>query len=111
MCMRWACNSNVASEGWITTVLATAKTSFAFCANFHILRFLSVLLLTLLFSRVYPLAQTSVTTWHYDNLRTSANTSETKLTPSNVNSSSFGKLFIDPVDGFVAGHPLYLPNV
>jgi hypothetical protein len=52
-----------------------------------------------------------VTTWHYDNARTSANTWETILTPSNVNSSSFGKLFTQPVDGFVVGHPLYLPGV
>jgi hypothetical protein len=52
-----------------------------------------------------------VTTWHYDNARTSANTWETKLSPSNVNSATFGKLFTQPVDGFVVGHPLYLPGV
>ena len=55
--------------------------------------------------------QLPVTTWHYDNARTSANAWETRLTPSNVNSTSFGKLFTDPVDGFIIGHPLYLPNV
>jgi hypothetical protein len=57
------------------------------------------------------LGQLAVTTWHYDNARTSANTWETILTPSNVNSASFGKLFTQPVDGFVVGHPLYLPSV
>jgi hypothetical protein len=57
------------------------------------------------------LGQLPVTTWHYDNARTSANTWETTLTPSNVNSASFGKLFAQPVDGFVVGHPLYLPSV
>src|SRR6266567_4076285 len=57
------------------------------------------------------LGQLPVTTWHYDNARTSANTWETILTPSNVNSASFGKLFTQPVDGFVVGHPLYLPSV
>jgi hypothetical protein len=55
--------------------------------------------------------QLPVTTWHYDNARTSANTWETTLTPSNVNSTSFGKLFTDPVDGLIVGHPLYLPSV
>jgi len=52
-----------------------------------------------------------VTTWHYDNARTGADAFETTLTPSNVNSTSFGKLFTYPVDGFVVGHPLFLPNV
>ena len=56
-------------------------------------------------------AQTAVTTWHYDNARTSADTTETLLTPSNVNIKAFGKLFTWPVDGFVVGHPLYLPGV
>src|ERR1700723_1037165 len=57
------------------------------------------------------LGQMQVTTWHYDNERTSANLWETVLTPSNVNSASFGKLFTQPVDGYVVGHPLYLPAV
>src|SRR5436309_133269 len=109
--MRPSWNSNVARTCEITTELAAAKwrpASFAFCANFCIVRFL---LLTLFFARVHLLAQTAVTTWHYDNARTSANTSETVLTPSNVNSASFGKLATLPVDGFVVGHPLYLPSV
>ena len=57
------------------------------------------------------LAQTSVTTWHYDNARDGANTTETRLTPSNVNKASFGKLSTKPVDGFLVGQPLYLPGV
>ncbi len=57
------------------------------------------------------LGQLAVTTWHYDNARTSADSWETTLTPSNVNSTGFGKLFTYPVDGFVVGQPLYLPSV
>ena len=57
------------------------------------------------------LGQMQVTTWHYDNARTSANLWETVLTLSNVNSASFGKLFTQPVDGYIVGHPLYLPAV
>ncbi len=56
-------------------------------------------------------AQTPVTTWHYDNARTSANTTETVLTPANVMPTSFGKLFSEPVDGIVSAQPLYLPGV
>jgi hypothetical protein len=57
------------------------------------------------------LAQTPITTWHYNNARTGANTEETLLTTANVNSQTFGKLFSQPVDGFIVGHPLYLPKV
>jgi hypothetical protein len=53
----------------------------------------------------------NVTTYHYDNARTGANTQETVLTPSNVNSTQFGKLFSVAVQGFVFAHPLYMANV
>jgi Bacterial Ig-like domain (group 1) len=70
-----------------------------------------LLLLGLICAGARVAAQTAVTTWHYDNERTSANTTETLLTLSNVNVQSFGKLFSKPVDGFVVGHPLYLPGI
>ena len=56
-------------------------------------------------------AQTPVTAWHYDNGHSGANPNETILTPQNVNVSSFGKLFTQPVDGEVIGQALYLPRV
>ena len=65
-------------------------------------------------SRVWgqqPLAPISVTTYHNDNGRTGQNTHETVLTPANVNSRQFGKLFAQKVDGFVYAQPLYLANV
>jgi len=54
---------------------------------------------------------TNVTTYHNDNARTGQNSSETILTPTNVNSSSFGKLFVISVDGKVDAQPLYLTHV
>jgi hypothetical protein len=56
-------------------------------------------------------AQVPVTTWHYDNANSGANTSETILTPLNVNPNTFGKLFVQPVDGAIVGQALYLPAV
>ncbi|MBZ5613549.1 MAG: pyrrolo-quinoline quinone [Acidobacteriia bacterium] len=56
-------------------------------------------------------AFTGVLTYHNDNLRTGRNSSETSLTLANVNSTTFGKLFVIPTDGKVDAQPLYVPNV
>lgn len=56
-------------------------------------------------------AQVSVTTYHNDNARTGQNTEETILTPTNVNSSQFGKLFTVSMDGYVYAQPLYVANL
>jgi hypothetical protein len=52
-----------------------------------------------------------VTTWHYNNARTGANTNETILNLVNVNPNTFGKLFDIPADGAVIGQVLYLSNI
>ena len=56
-------------------------------------------------------AATDVVTYHNDNFRSGQNLQETILTLSNVNSSSFGKLFTLPVDGVIDAEPLYLSGV
>ena len=56
-------------------------------------------------------AQVNVTTYHNDAARTGQNTQETILTPSNVNSTQFGKLFSVTVVGAVYAQPLYLSAV
>jgi hypothetical protein len=52
-----------------------------------------------------------VLTYHNNNQRTGWNPSETELTLKNVNSSTFGKLFVLSADGLVDAQPLYAPNV
>ncbi len=52
-----------------------------------------------------------VLTYHNNNARTGLYSAETILTPANVNSASFGKLFTLSADGLVDAQPLYLSAV
>jgi hypothetical protein len=52
-----------------------------------------------------------IPTWHADTNRSGLNSQETSLTPSNVSSSTFGKLFSYLVDGYVYGSPLVMSNI
>src|ERR1017187_2969868 len=52
-----------------------------------------------------------VLTYHNNNARTGFDNKETILTLSNVNSTTFGKLFTVPADGLVDAEPLYVSSV
>ena len=56
-------------------------------------------------------AGTNVLMWHNDTARTGQNLTETQLTPANVNSANFGKLFQINVDDNVDAQPLVVSGV
>jgi hypothetical protein len=59
----------------------------------------------------YVTSYPGVFTHHNDNLRTGQNLGEIVLTPSNVNSGTFGKLFSFGLDGLSMASPLYVAGV
>jgi len=52
-----------------------------------------------------------VFTYHNNLSRNGSNPSEYTLTPSNVNTTTFGKLFSCTVDGAIYAQPLWVPNL
>jgi hypothetical protein len=50
-------------------------------------------------------------TYHADRFRSGVNLQEIALAPSNVNSTTFGKLFSRTVDGQIYAQPLYVANL
>ena len=80
-------------------------------ARLSVLRLIAIILLCFLVAGASLAFCEDVLTYHNNTARNGANTSETTLTPANVNSSSFGRLFTISVDGLVDAEPLYLSSV
>ncbi len=72
---------------------------------------LGLLVATSLALSAQPSAAINVTTQKNDNNRSGLNSSETTLTPANVNQSTFGKLFEKSVDGDIYSQPLYIQGM
>ena len=70
-----------------------------------------LLLFTLLTTLGSALHSQDVLTYHNNNARTGLDSKETILTLANVNSSTFGKLFVVPADDLVDAQPLYVSAV
>src|SRR5271170_2514224 len=56
-------------------------------------------------------AQVNVVTAHNDIARTGQNLNETILTPTNVSTTQFGKLFTQTVSGTLEAQPLYVSQL
>jgi hypothetical protein len=67
------------------------------------------MLLILAPARAVPAA--GIYTYHANTMRTGAVTDETELTPFNVSTQTFGKLFSDDIDGYAYAQPLYVAGV
>ncbi|MGA2019813.1 MAG: hypothetical protein ABSH02_04425 [Candidatus Sulfotelmatobacter sp.] len=82
------------------TVTATSVAEPAFSVNVQL--------------TVINTAQAAVLTYHNDDARDGAYLEEVNLTPTNVNSTQFGKLLsypVDPVNGQIYGQPLYVSGL
>ena len=78
---------------------------------YRVLTLALVLLSTLALAQKAPTGTVNVLTRQNDNQHTGQNLQETILTPTNVNSGSFGKIFSYPVDGQIYAEPLYVQNL
>jgi outer membrane protein assembly factor BamB len=89
-----------------------AARSFPGCG--HVTQFVAQVCLCLwllVYSSAVAMAQVNAYTRSYDNARSGANLQETILTPANVSSTGFGKLFTVHTDGEIYAQPLYVSNL
>jgi hypothetical protein len=105
--------SGAASQSYTTpaTTSADSGTSFIVVARNSLGSATSVAATLTIGTATAGGSNVDVVTYHYDNMRSGGNTNETVLSPTNVNSTTFGLLGSFTVDGKVDGQPLYLSDV
>lgn len=116
--VNWAVSASVADPGTITStgpytasfVPANVPTPLPVTVTATLANNASVSASSFL-TIVSASAFTGVYSWRNDDALTGQNPQETRLQPSNVNSSQFGKLFGCAVDGAIFAQPLYVANV
>lgn len=92
-----AASATVSSSGLVTGVLSGSATITASYSGLTSTSSITV--------------NTNIATWHADNYRSGLNSGEGVLTPQNVNTQKFGKLFSYLVDGYIYGQPLLVSNL
>lgn len=60
---------------------------------------------------VAPGTAVNVPTWHFDTYRSGLNGNEASLSPVNVNSKTFGKMFSYLIDGYAYAQPLLVSDI
>ncbi|HTZ95911.1 MAG TPA: PQQ-binding-like beta-propeller repeat protein [Terriglobales bacterium] len=112
----WSVDGILNGNSTVGTISSTGLYTAPGTAGDHTITATSVLIPTLSANATVSVQNSSqgtvsVLTYHNDDVRDGANTNETTLTLSNVNSQQFGKKYVFPVDGQVYTQPLYVPNL
>jgi fibronectin type 3 domain-containing protein len=107
----WSVDGLTGGSGTVGTITTSGLYTAPATAGTHVIRATTLDQTLSATATAFISDYTGTFTYHNDNMRTGQNLEEVVLNPSNVNSSSFGKLFSLPLDGVALASPLYVVNV